>query len=400
MDNTAALILAGGKGTRMGLLCEERPKPILPFAGRYRVIDFSLSNCINSEVDEVAVLTNYQRVQMRGYLKNWHVNNRGPCNLTILEPRINHYKGTADAIFQNLGYLKSIDADTILVLAADHIYEMDYAKMVEFHKKTGADVTLGVIEVPIKEAYRFGILKIDNENRVTDYEEKPDIPRNNLASMGIYVFNKNTLLERIENYGNRQHTKHDMTYTIIPEILERDRFFVHQFYGYWRDIGTVKAYYSAHMETLDKECQLLNDTGRPVLGSDYHSTAECSLGKNANNSIISRGCSIRGHVENSILSPGVTIEDNAIVKNSILMSEVYVGSRSIIDNCIIDSQVDVGSFSYIGFGNSSPDDDETTILGRGVSIPSGTAIGHNCRVRPEVKPEDFDGIILPSGSVI
>ena len=403
MEQTLAMVLAGGKGKRMDVLCQERPKPILPFGGRFRVIDFSLSNCVHSDIGEIAVLSNYQRSRISGYLRDWYLNNAGCISLSILEPKPGFsYLGTADAIYQNLDYLESSDADTVLILAADHIYKMDYRKMLDFHRDAGADVTLGVVEVPIEDGYRFGIVETDSKNRIVDYVEKPENPRNNLASMGIYVFDKEALIYRIMEYGISRPSKHDLTYTVVPEILKHDKFYAYRFNGYWRDIGNVNAFYEANMEIINLQKHFKTDGKWPVLtgvnGNDQSAEPDnCDV----TNSVIGPGCLIKGHVENSILSPGVIVDENAIVKDSVLMPEVSVGYHSVIEGCILDEKVNVGKFSYIGFGNDSPLENENiTILGKGAVVPSGTAIGSNCKLMPYVCPEDIDSPVIASGSVI
>ena len=401
MEKTLAMILAGGKGKRMDILCQVRPKPILPFGGRFRVIDFTLSNCVHSEVEEIAVITNHQRTRMLEYLKKWSKNNGGFNKLSILEPHSTLYKGTADAIYQNLPYLKDSRAHDVLVLAADHIYTMDYRQMLDFHRKVQADVTLGVIEVPIEEASRFGIIKADHENRVIDYIEKPEIPQNNIASMGIYIFNKEILIKRLEEYGSSKNSLHDLTYTIIPEMLKKDRFFVYDFNGYWRDIGSIEAFYKANMEIINLQEDLVLDKKWPILTGEQIPLQPVSLqDEKIVNSIISPGCVIKGRVENSVLSPGVRIDEEAEVRNSVLMTEVTVGNHSIIEHGILDKQVSIGRFSYIGYGSSLLEDPAITILGKGAIIPSGTAIGRNCKILPDIRPEDFTMSVVPSGSIV
>ncbi|MFC1957624.1 glucose-1-phosphate adenylyltransferase family protein [Chloroflexota bacterium] len=402
MEHTLAMVLVGGRGKRMGILCRVRPKPALPFAGRFRIIDFSLSNCVHSQVRNVAILTDYRRLHMAKYLRRWYLNNPGLGSFRVLEPQAGYYKGTADAVYQNVNYLKESDADAVLILAGDTVYKMDYRRILDFHRSIQADITLGVVEVPIEQAHRYGIVKTNSKDRVIDYIEKPEVPQNNLASMGIYVFNKAFLMERISDYGSASYLMHDLTYNVVPEMVKRDRFFAYRFDGYWRDIGTIEAFYEANMEVISQQAYLSLDGRWPVLTAEHSSPLPANLDtSNVVNSIISPGCVVRGHVENSILSPNVCIEDGATVRNSVLMSNVSVDYHAVVDRCIVDEQVNIGKFCYIGFGGTSLSRyHEITVIGKAAAVPPYTAIGQNCKVLPQVGPSDFITSAVPSGSVV
>ncbi len=231
MDRICAIILAGGKGKRMGVLCRHRPKPALPFGGQYRVIDFALSNCINSGIKDMLVLTDYQRSYMASYLTIWHLLNATENNFHVLEPQAGHYSGTADAVYQNLQYLHKCSADIVLVLAADHVYRMDYRAMLAFHERANADVTVGVAPVPLERASHFGLVKVGKDGRITDFIEKPKDPPCNLASMGIYLFNKKTLIEYLEADTISKVSSHDFGYNIVPEMVKGNGAFAYQFDG-------------------------------------------------------------------------------------------------------------------------------------------------------------------------
>ena len=402
MKQALAMLLAGGRGKRMDILCKARPKPALPFAGIFRVIDFSLSNCIHSKIQNIAILTDYQRLQMAKYLRSWHLNNPGYSGVHVLEPAAGSYKGTADAVYQNLDYLKEASANVVLVLAGDHVYKMDYRQMLAFHEQVKADVTVGVIPVPMNEAHRFGIVTIDNEGKVIDFVEKPKVPHSDLVSMGIYIFDKKILCERLIEDANKPGSPHDFGYAIIPEMVRRDRVFAYKFYDYWRDIGTVAAFYEANMEIMDQQRHFSLGESWPILTGVrmLHLPEELVTGTVVN-SIIHPGCVVRGRVENSILSPGVCIDCEAVVRNSVLMSDVSVGYHSIVDLCILDERVNIGDFSYIGFGSSVlPGSKEITVLGKGAIVPPYTAISHGCSVLPHVRPTDFSASVVPSGSVV
>ena len=402
MKQTLAMVLAGGRGKRMDILCQVRPKPALPFAGRFRVIDFSLSNCVYSQIQNIVILTDYQRSQMAKYLRGWYLNNPGHNEFHVLEPRAGSYKGTADAVYQNLDYLKETDADEVLILAGDHVYKMDYRQMLAFHEQVKADVTVGVISVPIEEAHRFGIVTVDPGGRVVNFVEKPKYPQSNLVSMGIYVFNKRVMCERLTEDAVRADSPHDFGYAILPGMVQRDRVFAYKFNDYWRDIGTAAAYYEANMEIMSQRARFSLDGSWPILtGGNRSKQPEELESGNVVNSIISPDCIVRGRVENSILSSGVCIDDEAVVRNSVLMSNVSVGYHSVVDQCILDEQVNVGKFCYIGFDSSLLSTDwDTTILGKGVAVPPYTAIGHRCKVLPHVGPNDFTTSVVPSGSVV
>jgi glucose-1-phosphate adenylyltransferase len=401
MGKTLAFIMAGGRGKRMDLLCDVRPKPALPFAGRFKVIDFTLSNCIYSGINDLAILTDYQRSDMAKYLREWaSVNAVG--NFDVLEPDAGSYKGTADSIYQNLPYLDRFDAENALILAGDHIYKMDYHRMIAFHKEKKADVTVGVIRVPIEDAHRFGTVATGSDSEILEFVEKSPNPRSNLASMGIYVFNKDVLARRLREDAAQPDSPHDFGYAIIPGMVGRDRVYAYEFSGYWQDIGTPQAYYSANMELVGVQPAFSINGTRTVLtqGLSLPPANVCRQGKVVN-SLISPGCVIKGHVENSILSPGVWVDEQAEVINSVLMANVLVGYHSVVDSCIIDEGVNIGRLCYIGFGKSVRlGNRDITVLGKSVAVPSHTAIGRSCTVMPNVDASSFTGSLISPGSIL
>jgi glucose-1-phosphate adenylyltransferase len=247
MKNTVAMILAGGRGKRMDILCHGRSKPVLPYAGMWRVIDFSLSNCLHSGISNIAALIDYQRQCTAEYLQEWSTSNTGGSSLHILEPKLDSYKGTSDAVYQNLDYLRDSDPEAVLVLAGDHIYKMDFRKMLDFHQQKKADVTVGVIRVPIQQANRFGITTLDADSRITDFVEKPHHPTSNLASMGIYIFKPEVLIEHLIEDNAQPASLHDFGYALIPQMVMWNKVFAYEFNGYWRDIGTIDSYHEANM---------------------------------------------------------------------------------------------------------------------------------------------------------
>jgi glucose-1-phosphate adenylyltransferase len=395
MGNLIAAILAGGKGMRMDIFCQVRPKPALPFAGKYKFVDFCLSNCVHSEIKNVAVLVDYQRTQLTDYIKCWQKANSKNTNIDILEPENDGaYSGTANAIFQKIDYLRRQNADKILIMPSDHAYKMDYRKMLAFHEKSKADVTVGVVPVPIQDAHRFGTLTVGNNGYVTEYIEKPDIPKSNLVSMGIYIFNKKVLIERLEHDANQPASLHDFGYSVLPGMVGQDQVYAYKFNGFWRDIGTIEAYYDTSMELTGAKPPFTLIGSWLVLTCKNGQPNDKFTLVNVQNSIISPGCVIKGYIENSILSPGVFVDEQAVVKNSIIMSNVSIGLHSIVDSCIADEDVTIGKFCYVGFGKNNSGVEEHTLLGKGSSITSHTAIARGCKIMPFSNPTDSVGKVL------
>jgi glucose-1-phosphate adenylyltransferase len=401
MERVVVMMLAGGQGKRMDALCYGRPKPALPFGGRHRVIDFTLSNCVHSQIRRMAALLDYRRLEMAGYLERWQTANRGG-KIDVLMPRVGSYAGTADAAYQNLAYLDGSSADEVLVLAGDHIYQMDYRYMVDFHRRSGADLTIGVVTVPIEQAHRFGIVTADNAGRVLGFVEKPEAPPGNLTSMGIYVFNRRVLAERLAEDADCTDSPHDFGYAIIPNMVRRDRVFAYRFDGFWQDIGSIESYYQCNMQLTGPRPALRLEPDWPVLSENLDlPPAVVTAEGSALNSIVSPGCVIKGHVVNSVLSPGVRVEPEAVVRDSVLLGDVTIGYHSVVDTCVIDESARVEPFCYVGFGTTQPAGSPCiTVLGRGVVVPSGRAIGRRCRVQPEVGPADFEQVVVPPGTVV
>jgi len=402
MTKIASMILAGGKGKRMDLLCYNRPKPVLPFAGAYKVIDFVLSNCIHSKVASIDILVDHQKEHLSGYLKTWEKSNAGSTTFHILEPKSGSYRGTADAIFQNLEYIKKANPDSLLILAGDHVYRMDYRKMVAFHENIGADITIGAVTVPIEQASRFGTIIAGNDGQISRFEEKPPNPVSNLVSMGIYVFNWKVLQYYLEKDCNQPESSHDFGYSIIPEMIRNSRAYVYKFGGYWQDIGTVDAYYDANMELISVMPALGMNDRWPILSSDFSLLPPKVTNTDIiKYSVISPGCIVKGYVENSILGPGVKIEEQARIKNSIILSNSSIGRFTTVDRCIIDEDVNIRDFCNIGFGAAlNFSSMGITVLGKGVVVPQGTVIGQNCRLTSDVQPQDYSPHMLPARSIL
>ncbi len=414
--STIAMILAGGAGTRLDILSKHRAKPAVPFGGKYRIIDFVLSNCINSNIYTVGILTQYLPRSLSDHIgigKPWDLD-RAFGGITLLPPyqRQNEkwYAGTANAIYQNLNYIIDQKSDNTLILAGDHIYKMDYRKMIKEHDESNADVTIGVKEVDISLASQFGILAIDKDNNVTEFQEKPEEPKSNLASMGIYIFKtevlKDVLLKKCGPNGGEDFGK-----DIIPYMIENKyKNHTYKFKKYWKDVGTIEEYWKANIElTLDNPPIDMYEEDFNI-HTKSEERAPGKFGKNgvALNSLISNGCIIKGHVENSILSPGVVVEENSIIRNSIIFNDTIIKEGSIIDRTIIDKKVIIGKSCHIGAGNDYTENNEIAkkmdsginIIGKFAKVPNGTYIERNCRIMSRVEFKDFKGKIIKSGETV
>lgn len=406
---TLAMILAGGEGKRLDVLSEKRAKPAVPFGGKYRIIDFCLSNCVNSDIYYVGVLTQYNPRSLHEHIKigkAWDLD-RIKGGVFILQPyisdeRTNWYRGTADAIYQNLRFIRDVNPELVLILSGDHIYKMDYRKMIKFHLERKAEVTISAIEVPWEEASRFGIMKIDEEGRVLSFEEKPRSPESNLASMGIYVFNRKTLEEEVKKEAMREGTSYDFGKDVIPRLINYNRVFAYRFEGYWKDVGTLAAFWEANMELLQSEPPLnLRDEDWPIY-TPLEDRPPVKLGRSAvvENSIIGSGSIINGVVEHSVIFSGVYVAEGARVVDSIVMNDSRIGENSFLDRVIVDKQVTVENEVYIGREDESWKGEHITVVGKNCHIPSGTVIERGCRIGPDLTVEDFHGALIKSGTVL
>ena len=339
-----AMLLAGGQGSRLKVLTEKTAKPAVPFGGKYRIIDFPLSNCANSGIDKVGVLTQYRPLELHNYLasgSSWDLDTKDG-GIFILPPYARDkgadwYRGTADAIYQNLNFIDLADPEYVLILSGDHIYTMDYSWMLEAHKKNKAEATIGVIEVPWEEAPRFGIMNTDEEGRIEEFEEKPAKPKSNLASMGIYIFNKASLEKYLIEDAKDETSSHDFGKNIIPKMLaDKARLYSYAFEGYWKDVGTIESLWQANMDLLQDEPPFeLN--GEWKIYSSNASMPPHYVGPDAKikNSMVSEGSMVLGEVENSVIFPGVRIGKGAKVKNSVIMSDTTVGENAVVDYAIV-----------------------------------------------------------------
>lgn len=419
MEKTLAIILAGGRGERLGILAHERTKPAIPFAGKYRVIDFTLSNTVNSGISKVAVLTQYQPLSLIDHIgigASWGLARVDGSGVRLLQPFLareegrNWYKGTADAVFQNLAYIEEQGVDRVLILSGDHIYRMDYSEMVRFHDKSQADVTLAVTTMPYDEASRFGTVTVDEEERITAFQEKVKKPESNLVSMGIYLFRKDFLIRCLEEDARLRSSKHDFGRNVFPRIVSgNEKAYAFNFHGYWRDVGTIATLWESNMDLLESHSSLLFDPDWPIRTREELGPPAiiCQKGR-VINSMVSNGCVIEGRVEHSILSPGVKVNEGAVVKDSIILNDCVIGPHTTVDYSILDKEVTLGAGCHIGFGDNflinrkEPKVANTgiTIIGKRASVPDGVKIGRNCIIYNGIAEDDFPGSDIQSGETV
>ena len=345
-----AMILAGGQGSRLGALTKKIAKPAVPFGGKYRIIDFPLSNCANSGIDKVGVLTQYRPLELHNYLgtgEAWDLDKRGG-GVFILPPYAREkgaewYRGTADAIYQNLNFIEMVDPEYVLILSGDHIYTMDYSWMLESHKMNKAEATIGVIEVPWEEASRFGIMNTDKDGRIIEFEEKPAKPKSNLASMGIYVFNKSFLERYLEEDAKDAVSSHDFGKNIIPKMLkDKARLYSYAFDGYWKDVGTIESLWQANMDLLQDEPPFaLDDKWRICSSNPSMPPHYVGASAKVTNSMINEGSMVFGEVNNSVIFPGVRIGKGARVVNSVIMPFTSIGENAVVDHAIVAQNCDI-----------------------------------------------------------
>ena len=362
-DNMLAMILAGGRGTRLHDLTKKVAKPAVSYGGKYRIIDFPLSNCANSGIDIVGVLTQYESVLLNSYAaagRRWGLDAKD-SGVYILPPRekadtgLDVYRGTADAISQNIDFIDSYSPEYLLILSGDHIYKMNYDKMLEYHKANHADATIAVIEVPMKEASRFGIMNTDGAGRIVEFEEKPEHPKSNLASMGIYIFNWKLLRKMLLADMKNPESSHDFGKDIIPTMLADEKtLFAYKFKGYWKDVGTIDSLWEANMDLLSKNNALdLNDSSWKIYTEDVTALPQF-VGADADidRAFITQGCVINGTVKNSVLFTGVKVATGAKVIDSVLMPGVEVAEGAVVTRALVADKVKIGKNAVVGSADS------------------------------------------------
>ena len=388
-----AMLLAGGQGSRLGVLTSKVAKPAVAFGGKYRIIDFPLSNCINSGIDTVGVLTQYQPLRLNTHIGigiPWDLD-RNVGGVSVLPPyekstNSEWYTGTANAIYQNLNYIETYNPDYVLILSGDHIYKMDYEVMLDFHKANHADVTIAAMPVPMEEASRFGIVVTDEESKIKEFEEKPEKPSSNLASMGIYIFSWKVLKEALtamKDQSNCDFGKH-----IIPYCHEKkQRLFAYEYNGYWKDVGTISSLWEANMEILDPEHSGINlfDNNWKIYsrnsGKTGHKITETAVVENC---MITDGCRIAGHVKHSILFSGVKVAEGAEVEDAVIMGGTLIESGAVVKHCIVAENVVIGQNAVVG---EMPHDGEKGVatIGSGIHIGERAKVGPNAMVNANVK---------------
>lgn len=410
-----AMLLAGGQGSRLGVLTAKVAKPAVAFGGKYRIIDFPLSNCINSGVDTVGVLTQYQPLRLNAHIGigiPWDLD-RNVGGVTVLPPyekstNSEWYTGTANAIYQNLEFIENYNPDYVLILSGDHIYKMDYEKMLDFHKENNSDVTIAAMPVPIEEASRFGIVITDENKRITEFEEKPEHPSGNLASMGIYIFNwsvlKDALLKKKDEPGC------DFGKHVIPYCFEQGKsMFAYEFSGYWKDVGTLGSYWEANMELIDivPDFNLYEEYWKIYTNSSILPPQYLSENAVVDKSIIGNGGEIYGEVHSSVLGAGVIVGKGSVIRDSIIMQDTVIGEGCVIDKAIIAENVTVGDNVTMGIGADIPNKAKPGIysfglvtIGENTKIPSDVQIGKNTAISGITVKEDYVDGVLESGETL
>ncbi len=410
-----AMLLAGGQGSRLGVLTEKVAKPAVAFGGKYRIIDFPLSNCINSGIDTVGVLTQYQPLRLNTHIGigiPWDLD-RNEGGVTVLPPyekstSSEWYTGTANAIFQNMDYMEQYNPDYVLILSGDHIYKMDYEVMLDFHKANKADVTIACMPVPIEEASRFGIMVTDDIGRITEFEEKPEHPSSNLASMGIYIFSWPALKEALMSLKDQNSC--DFGKHVLPYCKEKgERLFAYEYNGYWKDVGTLGSYWEANMELIDiiPEFNLYEEFWKIYTKGDIIPPQYISVDAVTDRCLIGEGAEIYGEIHNSVIGPNVVIGKGSVIRDSIIMRNSTIGEGVQMDKAIIAEDVTIGNNVVLGCGEEAPNVLKPAVYAFGIAtvgersvIPDNVRIGKNTAISGITVPEDYPDGELAGGQVI
>ncbi len=380
-----AMLLAGGQGSRLMVLTENTAKPAVPFGGKYRIIDFPLSNCVNSGIDTVGILTQYQPLELNEYIGNgqpWRLN-RSHGGVQVLPPyakskKSEWYKGTANAIYQNIPFIERYEPDNVLILSGDHIYKMDYAAMLRHHLRTGADCTIAVRTVPLAEASRFGIMNTNEDGSIYEFEEKPKVPKSTNASMGIYIFKWSVLKKFLIADEEDPESENDFGKNVIPALLNAGhKLFAYEFQGYWKDVGTISSLWEANMELLGEnpEFNIYGEKGNRIYARNYAMPSTyIAKGAVTDNSFIAEGCEICGRVSHSIISTGCTVEKDVIVEDSVIMPNVVIESGAVVRHAIIGEDCRICRGSVIGGTFANGEEKQISVVGKGKTIGANTAI--------------------------
>ncbi len=409
------MLLAGGQGSRLGVLTSKVAKPAVAFGGKYRIIDFPLSNCINSGIDTVGVLTQYQPLRLNTHIGigiPWDLD-KNVGGVTVLPPyekvgKTEWYTGTANAIYQNLAYMESFNPDYVLILSGDHIYKMDYEVMLDYHKAHNADVSIAVMPVPQEEASRFGIVVTDGTGRITEFQEKPEHPKSNLASMGIYIFSWKALKEALVTLSEQSNC--DFGKHVIPYCHEKgERLVAYEYNGYWKDVGTLGSYWEANMELIDiiPEFNLYEEFWKIYTKNDILPPQYISEEAVLDRCLIGDGTEIYGEVHNSIIGCGVVIEEGAVVRDSIVMQNAVIHAGAVIDKAIIAEQAEIGEHAQLGVGGEVSNKVKPaiysfglTVIGEKAVVPPNVKIGKNTAVTGVTVPEDYPDGLLAGGEIL
>ena len=409
------MLLAGGQGSRLGVLTSKVAKPAVAFGGKYRIIDFPLSNCINSGIDTVGVLTQYQPLRLNTHIGigiPWDLD-KNVGGVTVLPPyekvgKTEWYTGTANAIYQNLAYMESFNPDYVLILSGDHIYKMDYEVMLDYHKAHNADVSIAVMPVPQEETSRFGIVVTDGTGRITEFQEKPEHPKSNLASMGIYIFSWKALKEALVTLSEQSNC--DFGKHVIPYCHEKgERLVAYEYNGYWKDVGTLGSYWEANMELIDiiPEFNLYEEFWKIYTKNDILPPQYISEEAVLDRCLIGDGTEIYGEVHNSIIGCGVVIEEGAFVRDSIVMQNAVIHAGAVIDKAIIAEQAEIGEHAQLGVGGEVPNKVKPaiysfglTVIGEKAVVPPDVKIGKNTAVTGVTVPEDYPDGLLAGGEIL
>ena len=410
-----AMLLAGGQGSRLGVLTAKVAKPAVAFGGKYRIIDFPLSNCINSGIDTVGVLTQYRPLRLNSHIGigiPWDLD-RNVGGVTVLPPyekstNSEWYTGTANAIYQNLEYMEQYNPEYVLILSGDHIYKMDYKIMLDYHKANNADITIAAMPVPIEEASRFGIVVTDSDNRITEFEEKPANPKSNLASMGIYIFKWSVLKDALIKLKDQQEC--DFGKHVIPYCFNNNkRIFAYEYNSYWKDVGTLSSYWEANMELIDiiLVFNLYEEFWKIYTRTDTIPPQYIADNTFIEKSIIGDGTEVYGRIYNSVIGSGVTIEEGAVVRDSIIMNNSVIGKNTIVNKSIIAEEVVIGDNVELGVGEEVPNVKLPKIYNSGLVtigecsvVPDGVKVGKNTAISGVTTVEDYPDGLLPSGGII
>ncbi len=411
-----AMIMAGGASEALSVLTATRSEPAIPFGGKYRIIDFTLSNCVNSGIFNVALLTQYMPRSLNEHVgvgKPWDLD-RSQGGVRLLQPYVarggqaSWQRGTADAVRYHLDFIEEQHVDTVLILAGDHVYKMDYRPMLRFHEEHKADVTIAVRRVSPFETYRFGIVTLDAENRVVYFEEKPRRPVSNLASMGIYVFRYPVLVDCLT--GEDGSTRLDFGRDVLPAIIKSHRVLAYPFEGYWADIGTLQAYWEANMALLGESPALDLYDPEWVIHTRSEERPPAKIGPRAQvaGNLLSNGCIVEGVAERCVISPGVYVSEGSTLRDSIIMNDTWIGPGVCIDRAIIDKEVYIPEGVVIGCGDENTPNQELpnvlntglTVVGKGVHFPPGIRLGRNVVVQPFRRETDFSELTIDSGRTI